>query len=124
MAMKRIGIVIIALWILLLGIFITFYNHDRLEKFHKEYRTLTINDEIEGRITALHIEKGASFITLNDSIKLFVKSSINYLYEEKYLSELLNVDDILIKKRNSDSLFIVKKYELYFFILSSTINEE
>jgi len=105
---------IIILLILLLATFFTVTDSNRIEKLHKQYPKLTIQDCVFGKVSKLYTEKGASFITIGDK-NFFIGTTSNDLYPNFYFDDILTTGDSVVKHANSDTIFIYKKKSVYYF---------
>ena len=123
--MKRVKPIYIILCIILclsFAVYFTVHDFKKTYQLHEEYDKLELNESINGVISEMYISKGASFITLENGKKVFLKSSFNYLTENEYLSKSLEIGDTLVKKVGSDTLFI-KSEKTEYFILGKFIKE-
>jgi hypothetical protein len=110
--------------VVMMAVFFTIYDSNKIDKLHNEYNEVTINDEFIGKITALYTTKGASFVILNDSLKIRFHTSKNSKYSGKnaYLDGLLSKADTLIKNKGSDTLIVKKQSKEYYYVLGEFIN--
>lgn len=105
-----------------LGLFIFFAIKDanNTRKLHYEYKLVTSETAIDGEITDLYVNKGASFLTL-DTLRLYIPVSENYNYNDIYLHKILSVGDIIHKKLNSDTIIIFKQNRKFYFEVGKTL---
>ncbi len=89
-----------------MAIFFTVHDSNKIGKLHNKYNDVTINDEFIGEIIDLYTTKGASFVVLGDSKKIFLTNSRNYKYSGKnrYLSHILSKGDTIVKKKRNKYL--------------------
>ncbi|WP_321299029.1 hypothetical protein [Marinifilum fragile] len=113
--MKLLGFIVIFL-ILSVAIFFTVHDSSRIKKLHDTHHKLTLKDSICGRITNLYIEKGVSFITVDDK-NIFFKTSSNRSNSSIYFTELIELGDSLVKKSGSDAILVYKNDKYYSFVM-------
>ncbi len=121
--MKIIKIITTILIIASLAIYFTLYDSKRIKKLHIEYENVSSADKLNGKIQNLYTEKGACFVTL-DSKKVFFKTSRNYNYSPSYLDDFLNIGDLLRKNVDSDTLYVYRNNESFYFVLGKFINKK
>lgn len=114
--------IIFIIMIIICAVASTVYNHKRIVKLHIVYKELKYRDSINGKIKDKYTEKGAGFFSIKER-KFSLPTSANYLYDKKYLDDLLSVGDSIIKHSHSDTIFIIKEQKMYFFILGKFINK-
>ena len=124
--MKKTGVIGVIIAALSLAIFFTIYDSNKINKLHKEYKEITTNNEFNGIITNLYTTKGASFLILDDSMKIRLHTSKNsvYLGKNAYLDGLLSIGDVLIKNKGTDTLTVRKQNKEYYFVLGKFINKK
>ena len=113
--MNNRGKIAILLAGIILAILITVIEHRNLLKLHKEYKAVQKTDEVDGIISDLYCSKGVSFVTF-DSSKFIFKSSANEQYEKVYLDRVLEVGDSINKKAGSDTIYVFKNGQVYYFV--------
>jgi exonuclease VII large subunit len=100
----------------------------RMEKESKirddQYHILEDSIFIKGDISSLFSEHGHVYITFKDSTKYLVAHSTNYKYSPFFLNEFLHVGDSLYKNTGSDTLFINRAMDHYYFIIGKSIGED
>ena len=99
---------------IILAILITVIEHRNLLKLHKKYKAVQKTDEVDGIISDLYCSKGVSFVTF-DSSKFIFKSSANEQYKKVYLDRVLEVGDSINKKAGSDTIYVFKNGQVYYF---------
>ena len=90
---------------------------DYLQRRNKEYTMVKESDRIVGVLISLYSDRGCSFVELNDSSKIWFEVSENKRYSKHMLYEFLQPSDSLIKWENSDTLYIYRRNEVFFFVL-------
>ena len=94
------------------------------QRIHKAYPFISREKALNDRIIDLFTERGVSYVLTRDSIKYSFRSSANYDYKNYYLTDFLQEGDSLVKKRKSDTLYIYRDNERYYFIHGKDINQE
>lgn len=86
----------------------------------------TFNNEINGKIFGIHEIKGHSWVMMEnkpsnfiilDSSSFVLVNSSNYAYDCPELYNFLQIGDSIVKPKYTDSLFIYRNNQEYFFIL-------
>lgn len=121
--MKIIGIIVTIVIIASLAIFFTFYDSKRIHELHDNYKPITKDEALVGKVSDLYVEKGACFVTLGQK-KVFIKTSGNYVYNEVFLDRILSKGDKIIKKQDSDTLIVLKNESEYKFVIGKIINKK
>jgi len=121
--MKILGIVVAVILMISLATYFTLMDSKRIKKLHLEYENVNYNDDFKGKVDGLYVEKGACFVSIG-SKKIFLKESINYLYQEIYLDKILSIGDSIIKEQRSDTIKIIKKNSEYQFVIGKIINKQ
>lgn len=79
---------------------------------------LNYENEVAGKVDEIKKSRGnVIFKTIKSETYWFVKKSRNYNYEEYELCSFLKPNDSIFKKLNSDSLFIKRGQEYYYFVI-------
>jgi hypothetical protein len=94
--------------------------HERRLKFP----FLGFSDAVSSSIVNLSDSKGVSLISLMNKEGFALESSRNYNYKTFELCYFLEVNDSISKKKNSDTLFIFRRTQEYYFILGKEIGEK
>ncbi len=119
----KIGILII---LLLLIVYKAIKDTREGNKDAKEIRNeypLSDNSNFNGSIRNVIDNKGVSLIDLGNK-KIAIKQSRNYNYEIFELSDFLEVNDSISKKKNSDTLYIYRGNHQYYFLFGKEIGEK
>jgi hypothetical protein len=93
------------------------------QKRNFEYSEVDINKPLKGKVIGVYEDKGITFLTLTDSLKVWIPHSRNYDYKEPFLNIFIKIGDSLEKKPNNDTLHIIRKSDHYYFIISKFINQ-
>jgi len=119
-------IVFMILNILFISLFVFLWKKGIQEK--QEYTTLNIEQEISGTI----IMKRRSYYPNNRGFifktssgdKFILPIVINYNYEEPIGWRFIQKKDSILKKKGSDTIFIQRDEEKYYFVLGKTIKKK
>jgi cell division protein FtsI/penicillin-binding protein 2 len=124
---KKISSTILIVGILIIALFLFFFLSTKFlsitQKENYEYRWVTKNEHIYGKVLRVYQDKGVTFITLSDSLKICLPYSENYGYKSPYLNFFIEKGDLLEKKPKYDTLIIYRDSNQYFFVLGKFINQ-
>jgi hypothetical protein len=93
------------------------------QKENMEYSDIDRTSYFNGKVIKVYEDKGFTFITLLDSLKIWLPHSRNYNYDYPYLNGFVLIGDSIEKKSNNDTLKIFRKSDQYYFILGKFINQ-
>jgi hypothetical protein len=86
--------------------------------------TLTPDTEIGGRVEYFDSDRGAVFLRLKgDTVEYAFRSSYNYDYNPYSIENFLQINDSILKTRNSDTIYIYRDTIKYYFIIGEIINK-
>jgi len=105
-----------------LAIFFTMKDSSRIKNLHQLHSRLTVGDSIAGRVNKLHVEKGATFITIGRE-SYFIHTAANYLYPEIHFSKIVTIGDSVIKQSGNDTIFLNKNNRKFIFVNDKRINK-
>jgi len=91
---------------------------------NRNYKRLTYDENIFGEIIHVFSDRGIPGIILDDSSKVTVRHSRNYDYKDPFINTFLQEGDQLIKRANSDTLWIKRNGQIYFFVIGEFINKK
>jgi len=118
---------ILIVCIIIIGLFLFFFLSSKFlsitQKENYEYRWIVKYEHINGKVLRVYEDKGFSFVTLSDSLKICLPHSRNYDYQVSYLADFIIVGDSLEKNSDSDTLRIYRESGHYFFVLGKFINQ-
>ena len=128
-AMKRnkriVSIIVFAVIIPILTLVLMFTLQSKyIASLNREYKNIDTHDKIEGAIHSIKTRKGGAYITLDNKIKVHFYPSCNYLYKKIFLDDFLRNGDQLIKRKNSDTLYVYRNNQEYYFVLGKYINKK
>ena len=89
----------------------------RWQRIYKEYPSVNRDQALNDRVLDLFTSRGFCYILTKDSVKYSLSAYENPDYENYYLMDFLQEGDSLVKKRNSDTLYIYRDDKKYHFIL-------
>jgi hypothetical protein len=87
------------------------------QKIYQEYPSVNRNQALNDCIIDVFSSRGFSYVLTKDSAKYSLSANENPDYEDYYLMDFLHEGDSLVKRRNSDTLYIYRDNEKYHFIL-------
>jgi len=113
--------------IIIIGLFLFFFLSTKFLSYtqRENYEYMKINDtmRIKGKVLRVYEDKGFSFITLSDSLKIWFPHSRNFDYKISYLADFILVGDSIEKNPYNDTLIIYRGSNQYFFVLGKFINQ-
>jgi hypothetical protein len=86
------------------------------------YPKVQYQTEIKGEIYRIRNNRGV-FGELKSGQKFFFTSTSNYNYKPSFISDFISRGDSILKPANSDSIFVFKDDEKFFFILGKSIEK-
>lgn len=89
----------------------------------KEYQDIRDYGNMQGTITRIKPERSSAFVIFNDGRKAFLIDSENYMYEPNALNQFLKKGDSIAIKRESDTLYIYRNHQVYYFIMGKRIGK-
>jgi hypothetical protein len=120
----------ITILVLTVGFVINYYFNPYAKRFRwleneiPKYKTVEEEDSLNNKITESFRERGSAYITLDDERKVAIGVSRNGLYEKSFIGDFVQAGDSLYKKSGSDTFYIYRDKERYYFILGKIINED
>ena len=91
-----------------------------------KYKKVNFNSKISGKITDWRFRGFRSYSSSweIDSIQLITFPwAENWAYPKKHLSHFLQVNDSVVKPQNSDTLYIFRNNEQFYFVLEKRIGK-
>ncbi|SMO62185.1 hypothetical protein SAMN06265379_103410 [Saccharicrinis carchari] len=92
------------------------------KKEWKRYNMVSRQTEFKGEIVKIR-NNGVTFVKLNNGRELKLPSSYNYAYNDEFLGVFIRRGDYVVKNSSSDSIFIHRDDQCYYFILGKRIEE-
>ncbi len=93
------------------------------QKENMDYSDIDKTMSIAGKVIKVYEDKGFTFVTLADSLKIWLPHSRNYDYDYPYLNGFMLKGDSIEKAPNNDTLKIFRKSKQYYFVLGKFINQ-
>jgi hypothetical protein len=107
---KKLGYTIILGFILTVFILLLYvYN------YNSDYENLKIEDKLKGYVMEHSSYQGFTFVKLYDGRKIRVPDSRNQSYDEYQFMNVIEKKDSIIKNAYSDTIFIKRKNEKFYF---------
>lgn len=103
-------------------VFFYLFDLNNKEDMLIEYKEANTNCTFNGTVQSIEKWKGSSFILVNDK-KIHLWGSHNYLYSPQSLVSFIKVGDSLLKDKGTDTLYIFRNDERYYFRLGKFINK-
>jgi hypothetical protein len=109
-----------------------YYVLDWIDPYKEELEIIRNPNKIElskemgldASISSVLSDRGTAYVKLGDSRDIFIVHSRNYDYNEPWLDDFLQVGDHLLKNKNSDTLWIGRGNDKYYFVIGEFINEK
>lgn len=103
---------------------------NRYNPARKELEAINDDDNIQlntemslkSKIRSVISERGFSYVELYDSQHIVIRHSRNYNYSEPWINKFLKPGDSLTKAAGSDTLWILRDSEEYYFVVGKFIN--
>jgi|SRR5690554_2500101 len=94
--------------------------HNRRMHDHVDVREI---GQLRGVLVKIKAERSSAFGKLKDDRKVFIFDSDNYNYAPYALNKFLEVGDSIVKNQQSDTLYIYRNQDMYYFILGKSIEK-
>ncbi|UBM61167.1 hypothetical protein LA303_06965 [Candidatus Sulfidibacterium hydrothermale] len=99
------------------------FESEHINLLNKEYVHVETQGKIDGVIHSIKSRKGGIYVALSNNIKVQLPPSCNYSYEKSYIDNFLRRGDLLFKPKNSDTLYVFRNGQKYYFVLGKFINK-
>lgn len=99
-------------------------DNRKLEVLNNQYPFLLKEDSISGTITYVNCFKQVTLLSFSENKSVTVDYAKNYDYKNSNLCCFLDVNDSVLKRKNSDTLYVYKNKVKYFFIIGKGIGEK
>lgn len=122
--------IIISIALLIVGYFINinfnpFYiKMEKLKNEMRKHHLVKKENTLSGEILDFFVERGATFVTLQDGNKVVFPVSRNGLYENNFIGDFLMNGDFVRKSAGSDTLQVTRDDIAYYFVIGKIINED
>lgn len=121
---KNLIITIYVIFLIAFGIFIFSIQVNQLNSLKANYDVVNKNDSVYGVIKEMKTRKGGAFLTLSNKHKVSFYPSRNYSYKPAFIADFLKTGDSINKKKNSDTIFVIRNDKAYYFIHREIINRK
>lgn len=92
-----------------------------MEIQRREFPFISEEDSICGIVKEKSSLRGVLSVQLDNNKKLSIDHSRNYKYEPPCIDDFIGIGDLLVKNSFSDTLFVSKKGNTYFFVVGEFI---
>jgi hypothetical protein len=93
------------------------------QKLLKEYPYVNTTDNLADTVTSLTKERGAAMIIFQSGKKVRFTWAKNNLYHDfPNLVDMIELDDVVNKRKNSDTIFVEHGGKKYYYIIDREIN--
>lgn len=116
-------IILIAL-IAYLAIKGTIEDNQKAEALRKEYPDPGKGIRISGIVKTSFSDRGALYISLEKNGKYCFSHSRNFAYDPPFLEEFIQNGDSILKNVYSDTLYIFRDDEKYYFIIGEFLGKD
>lgn len=90
--------------------------------YRSKYPFVVRSEYVAGKIIEVKPYQSVAMVKLQGGKTFALTTSRNYSYEPYDLNEFIGVGDSLVKKKNSDTLFVKKENAIFYFVLGEFIN--
>lgn len=84
------------------------FELSQINKLSNNFEILKESDEINGPVQNIKKRKGICYIIV-DYDSIILRPSANYNYKNEYLIDNISLYDSVVKKSDTDSIFIIKE---------------
>lgn len=88
---------------------------------NKSFTSLTIGNSINSRIYKCHLSNGITYLVLVNKERYMFAPTSNYKYSPREFSQFVYRYDSILKRGNSDTIYIVRNDENYIFRLEQKL---
>ena len=105
-------------------LFIYFLTNNYQSEKDESYKRITYTDKIAGMLEKIDDNRGVLYIDLSKGIKFSIGASTrNYNYNRNDIWGFLNKGDSIVKPANTDTIYVIRKGIVYFFVIDSVIDK-
>lgn len=101
-------------------------KHEKLMSIYKDIKT-THELELNARFIGYNktVVRGVDLVNFSDSLYLFIGGATrNYAYKPETLGNFFQQNDSIFKRANSDTLYVYRGEQEYYFIIGKIINRK
>jgi hypothetical protein len=107
---------------ILLVYFVLIYSSDLDSKYKDiELQSAIDNTKVKDNLKFKFIH-GRAYLSLENGEKISINGSMNENYSPQVIDEFIETGDYLFKRKDSDTVFIKRRNNGYYFIIGKTIN--
>lgn len=123
---NRKGVLLFAMIITIMGIVIAISMIPiKYQKMMGEkYPRCVFQDELSGIVYKAKPNRGAVYFDLANANRFSVLASDNFDYSPSSLDRFIETGDSIFKPKNSDTLYIYRNNDKYYFVLGEFINKK
>ena len=104
---------------IIIGLIVTAPIDKHLSELTEKHHLVHLEDSFKGKITN-HESQKQTYLTLNDSIHIYFYSMNNWTYKPIEFYKFIRNNDILEKRANSDTIYLYRGNQHYYFIMDDT----
>lgn len=90
----------------------------------EKYPLCDFQDELSGIVQKVRPNRGTIYFDLANSKQFSTVESYNYDYSPFAIDEFIETGDSIFKPKNSDTLYIYRNNDKYYFVLGEFINKK
>jgi hypothetical protein len=123
---KRKNVLLFVLIIALMsGVIVIFMIPVKYQKtMGEKYPLCDFQDELSGIVYKAKPNRGAVYFDLANANRFSVSASDNFDYSPSSLDKFIETGDSIFKPKNSDTLYIYRNNDKYYFVLGEFINKK
>jgi hypothetical protein len=114
----------ILLPILTIAFIIIFIQINNIYKKNEIYTKIEFAKEYSGIVTSAEPYQSICYIEIDTGVKIMLYFSINYKYKPIYLNRFIQQGDSIYKPKESDSIYIYRSGEKFYFISGELIGNQ
>jgi hypothetical protein len=104
----------------LIGLTIAVYTSEKeYDYLEQTYHVVRLEDSFRGVVNDVYFNH-ETYLRLNDSICITLFSMENGAYKPPEFYKFIQCNDLMVKNANSDTIYVYRKNQKYYFILSDT----
>jgi hypothetical protein len=89
-----------------------------------DYINILNKANVKGVVKEKFTNYGSIYLVLKDESKYLIRHSRNYEYSPAWLNDFIQIGDSIEKPLNSDTLYIYRNLETYYFVVEKMINKD
>lgn len=120
---NKIKWILIAL-IIIIGVFYLILPFKIQKGIIENHPRIEYKDEVSGTVKTVKLNRGTIYFELNNMKKFSTTVTRNYDYSPYDIEKFVLCGDSIYKPHNSDTMYVFRNTNKYFFILGKLINEK